>query len=113
MPETFKLRILVPDRPACQIDLEAPLELGCQRAGEPSPYQCLPASDEAPARLVIAPQQDRHNISHRHLTLAPLSDGFRSALAVDSLRQMEYTNAMSMDGGIRDWRNRGYPLTSE
>ncbi len=38
--------------------------------------------------------------------------GFRSALAADALQKMGYTNVISMDGGMRDWRNRGYPLTS-
>ncbi len=38
--------------------------------------------------------------------------GFRSALAADNLQKMGYTNVFSMDGGIRDWRNKGYPLTS-
>jgi rhodanese-related sulfurtransferase len=38
--------------------------------------------------------------------------GFRSALAADNLQKMGYTNVLSMDGGIRDWRNRGYPLTN-
>jgi rhodanese-related sulfurtransferase len=37
--------------------------------------------------------------------------GFRSALAADNLRKMGYTNVLSMDGGIRDWRDKGYPLT--
>lgn len=36
--------------------------------------------------------------------------GFRSALAADSLQQMGYTNVWSMDGGIRAWREAGYPL---
>ncbi len=36
--------------------------------------------------------------------------GFRSALAADNLQKMGYTNVHSMDGGIRDWRNKGYPL---
>ncbi len=37
--------------------------------------------------------------------------GFRSALAADSLGRMGYTNVLSMDGGIRGWREKGYPLT--
>lgn len=37
--------------------------------------------------------------------------GFRSALAADNLIRMGYTNVISMDGGIRVWRERGYPLT--
>lgn len=39
--------------------------------------------------------------------------GFRSALAADNLQKMGYTNVISMDGGIRGWRERNYPLTSE
>ena len=38
--------------------------------------------------------------------------GFRSALAAENLQRMGYTNVLSMDGGIRDWRAKGYPLTS-
>jgi rhodanese-related sulfurtransferase len=49
-------------------------------------------------------------------TSAPLvlycGGGFRSALAADNLQKMGYTNVLSMDGGIRGWREKGYPLTS-
>ena len=38
--------------------------------------------------------------------------GFRSALAADNLQKMGYTNVISMDGGIRGWREKGYPLES-
>jgi rhodanese-related sulfurtransferase len=37
--------------------------------------------------------------------------GFRSALAADNLQKMGYKNVISMDGGIRDWREKGYPLS--
>ncbi len=36
--------------------------------------------------------------------------GYRSALAADHLQQMGYTNVWSMDGGIRGWREAGYPM---
>jgi rhodanese-related sulfurtransferase len=36
--------------------------------------------------------------------------GFRSALAADNLQKMGYTNVVSMDGGYRVWREKGYPL---
>jgi rhodanese-related sulfurtransferase len=39
--------------------------------------------------------------------------GFRSALAADNLRRMGYTNVLSMDGGIREWREKGYRLTRD
>jgi len=38
--------------------------------------------------------------------------GYRSALAADNLQKMGYTNVLSMDGGIRGWREKHYPLTS-
>jgi len=36
--------------------------------------------------------------------------GFRSALAADNLQKMGYKNVISMDGGIRGWREKNYPL---
>jgi rhodanese-related sulfurtransferase len=39
--------------------------------------------------------------------------GFRSALAADALQTMGYKNVLSMDGGIRVWREKGCPLTSD
>jgi len=38
--------------------------------------------------------------------------GYRSALAADNLQKMGYTNVISMNGGIREWREKGYPLTT-
>lgn len=35
--------------------------------------------------------------------------GFRSALAADSIQRMGYQAVLSMDGGIRRWRELGYP----
>ncbi len=37
--------------------------------------------------------------------------GFRSALAADNLQKMGYSNVFSMDGGVRGWREKGYPFT--
>jgi rhodanese-related sulfurtransferase len=37
--------------------------------------------------------------------------GYRSALAADNLRKMGYQNVISMDGGIRGWRDKNYPLS--
>jgi len=39
--------------------------------------------------------------------------GYRSALAADNLQKMGYTNVISMDGGIRGWREKSYPLVKE
>jgi rhodanese-related sulfurtransferase len=36
--------------------------------------------------------------------------GFRSALSADNLQKMGYTNVTSMDGGMRAWREAGYPV---
>jgi rhodanese-related sulfurtransferase len=37
--------------------------------------------------------------------------GFRSAMAADNLQKMGYKNVISMDGGVRGWREKGYPMT--
>jgi len=39
--------------------------------------------------------------------------GFRSALAADNLQKMGYSNVLSMDGGIRTWREKGFPLAQK
>lgn len=36
--------------------------------------------------------------------------GFRSALAAESLQKMGYRQVVSMDGGMRAWREAGYPI---
>ena len=37
--------------------------------------------------------------------------GFRSAMAADNLQKMGYSNVISMDGGVREWREKDYPMT--
>jgi rhodanese-related sulfurtransferase len=39
--------------------------------------------------------------------------GFRSALAADTLQKMGYINVLSMDGGVRGWRERQFPMTRD
>ncbi len=36
--------------------------------------------------------------------------GFRSALAADNLQKMGFRNVLSMAGGIKAWRDAGYPM---
>ncbi len=39
--------------------------------------------------------------------------GFRSALAADNLQKMGYRNVLSMDGGMRGWREKGLAVSQE
>jgi rhodanese-related sulfurtransferase len=39
--------------------------------------------------------------------------GFRSAMVADNLQRMGYSNVISMDGGVREWREKGYPFTKD
>src|SRR3954470_5772620 len=39
--------------------------------------------------------------------------GFRSALAAENLQKMGYTKVLSMDGGVRGWREKGFELTRD
>jgi len=36
--------------------------------------------------------------------------GYRSVLAADALQQMGYTDVWSMEGGIKAWKDAGYPI---
>lgn len=35
--------------------------------------------------------------------------GYRSALAAESLQKMGYSNVLSMAGGWREWKDKGFP----
>ncbi len=39
--------------------------------------------------------------------------GFRSALAADNLQKMGYKKVFSMDGGVRGWREKNFPMTKD
>ncbi|MCG3138503.1 MAG: Sulfurtransferase [Phycisphaerae bacterium] len=39
--------------------------------------------------------------------------GYRSALAAENLQKMGYQQVISMDGGMRGWREAGGPVESE
>jgi hypothetical protein len=75
MPDPLQLRVLEGGRTACEGRLTAPLELGRQQAGEPDAYAWLPATGAAPARLVLARQDARDNVSRCHALLEPLPSG--------------------------------------
>jgi rhodanese-related sulfurtransferase len=37
--------------------------------------------------------------------------GFRSALSAELINRMGYTDITSMDGGFREWKEKGYPIS--
>lgn len=50
-------------------------------------------------------------VPHKETTLVLYcGGGFRSALAGDALRQMGYSNVISLDGGWRAWQAAGLPV---
>ena len=74
------------------------------------------AKDHLPGAIHLGKGVIERDIEERVPDLnAPLvlycGGGFRSALAADNLQKMGYTNVLSMDGGIRVWREKGFPLT--
>ncbi|MCI0463160.1 MAG: adenylate/guanylate cyclase domain-containing protein [Gemmataceae bacterium] len=75
MTQPHTVRLLVDDQPAGEAPLDDTLELGRQRAGEPPPGRLLSGADGGPARLIVAPQHAKDNISRRHLTLTPQPGG--------------------------------------
>ncbi len=75
------------------------------------------AKDHLPGAIHLGKGVIERDIEERVPDLgAPLvlycGGGYRSALAADNLQKMGYTNVLSMDGGIRGWREKRFPLTS-
>lgn len=52
------------------------------------------------------PEKDAHVVLY-------CGGGFRSAIAAENLQKMGYSQVYSMDGGIREWREKGYPMDSD
>jgi rhodanese-related sulfurtransferase len=76
------------------------------------------AKDHLPGAIHLGKGIIERDIEERVPDLAtPLvlycGGGYRSALAADSLQKMGYTNVLSMDGGIRGWREKRFPLTRD
>ena len=71
------------------------------------------AGAEHLGRGVIERDVEQAHPDHDAELILYCGGGFRSALAADNLQKMGYTNVLSMDGGIRAWREKAYPLTSE
>src|SRR5229473_658317 len=74
------------------------------------------AKDHLPKAILLGKGIIERDIEERVPDLdAPLvlycGGGYRSALAADNLQKMGYTNVLSMDGGIRGWREKSFPLT--
>src|SRR5262249_17492890 len=75
MAGPYTLRITVKDALVFVTPLDEHMELGRQKASEPAPYCRLPAVTGVPARLLIAPQEEKENVSRKHLSIVPLEDG--------------------------------------
>ena len=76
------------------------------------------AKDHLPAAIHLGKGIIERDIEERVPELATpvvlyCGGGYRSALAADNLQKMGYTNVLSMDGGIRGWREKNFPLTRE
>lgn len=57
-------------------------------------------------------ERDIHNLAENQEAEIVLycGGGYRSALSADNLQKMGYRNVFSMAGGIRSWREAGYPV---
>jgi adenylate cyclase len=71
----LRLSVLEHGQSIFGISLTGPIEAGRQRDGEPAPYHLLPGAGGVPQRLVLAPAQEKENVSRQHLLLEPLPSG--------------------------------------
>lgn len=76
------------------------------------------AKDHLPGAVHMGKGVIERDIEERAPDLnAPLvlycGGGYRSALAADNLQKMGYTNVLSMDGGVRGWREKNFPFVKD
>ena len=97
-------------------DVKAMLDKGRSSCSSTSARKASSRRTICPARSISARASSNATSNSRYPIPAPLvlycGGGYRSALAADNLQKMGYTNVISMDGGIRDWREKQYPLTT-
>jgi rhodanese-related sulfurtransferase len=57
-------------------------------------------------------ERDIHQVAERmdQEIVLYCGGGYRSALAADNLKKMGYTNVISMDGGMRGWKEAGFKV---
>ena len=67
---------------------------------------------EAKADLEYAARETRLADRQRSI-IAHCASGARSAMAVDVMQQMGFTNVRSLAGGISAWKEQGLPLTRD
>jgi hypothetical protein len=72
MTNVLKVQILTNHALEYEAPLTTVLEIGRQRQGEPGPYTHLPATTDAPARLVVAVHEESY-VSRRHMILEYLA----------------------------------------
>jgi glyoxylase-like metal-dependent hydrolase (beta-lactamase superfamily II)/rhodanese-related sulfurtransferase len=71
----------------------------------------IPGSRLLPrGQLELRVNQDLPDPTRRILTCCEL--GYISTLAAATLREMGFTRAVALDGGMKAWREVGYPLTA-
>jgi adenylate cyclase len=75
MPEPLQIRVIEGDRTKFGCSLVGPVELGRQQSDEVGAYAWLPATGPASARLIVARQEERDNVSRHHAFLEPLPSG--------------------------------------
>ncbi len=98
------------DQVKARLDRGEPLQLVDVR--EESEY----AKDHLPGAVHLGKGIIERDVEQRFPDLAAeiilyCGGGFRSVLAADNLQKMGYANVISMDGGDRGWRGKGYPMT--
>jgi len=75
---------------------------------------CRPSAERrAPGQGVIERDVESAISDHSAKLVLYCGGGYRSALAADNLQRMGYGRVISMDGGVRGWKEAGLEIVTD
>jgi rhodanese-related sulfurtransferase len=98
-----------------EVDSGEALLIDIREAGELLQKGSIPGAVAAPRGMLefyadMCSPDYRQELHPSRRTILYCADGHRSALAVDTLQQIGYTNVAHLDGGLEAWQAAGQPV---
>jgi rhodanese-related sulfurtransferase len=110
-----RIESLSPEQVATELQEAPPLLVDLREPDERAQNGSIPGAIPAPRGMLefwADPSSPYHRpeLEPTRRVILYCASGGRSALSADLLTSMGYTNVAHLDGGLKAWRERGYPI---
>jgi rhodanese-related sulfurtransferase len=110
-----RIENLTPDQVAAEVDRGQALLVDLREPEERAPTGVIPGAVPAPRGMLEfyadpASAYHRPDFDPSRRTILYCASGGRSALAVEALQQLGYSNIAHLDGGLKAWTARGHAV---